>query len=54
MVAAGVIATRLAVPAERNALEDIASPYTAVRGQGPTAIAAPAPVSWSVPAVAAT
>jgi hypothetical protein len=29
----------------RKALEDIASPYTAVRGRGPSAIAAPAPAS---------
>ena len=42
MLAAGVIAIFLAVPAERRSLEDIASPYTAVRGRGPSAIAAPA------------
>ena len=42
MLAAGVIAIFLAVPAERKSLEDIASPYTAVRGRGPCAIAAPA------------
>jgi hypothetical protein len=42
MLAAGIIAIFLAVPAERRALEDIASPYTAVRGRGPTSIAAPA------------
>jgi hypothetical protein len=41
MIAAGVIAIFLAVPAERRALEDLASPYTAVRGRGPTSIAAP-------------
>ena len=45
MLAAGVIAVYLAVPAERKALEDIASPYTAVRGRGPCGIAAPAPAS---------
>jgi MFS family permease len=45
MLAAGVIAVFLAVPAERKALEDIASPYTAVRGRGPSAIAAPDPAS---------
>jgi MFS family permease len=45
MIAGGVIAIFLAVPAERKALEDIASPYTAVRGRGPCAIAAPAPAS---------
>jgi MFS family permease len=45
MIAGGVIAIFLAVPAERKALEDIASPYTAVRGRGPSAIAAPAPAS---------
>ena len=45
MIAGGVIANFLAVPAERKALEDIASPYTAVRGRGPGAIAAPAPAS---------
>jgi MFS family permease len=45
MIAAGVIAAFLAVPAERRALEDVASPYTAVRGRGPCAIAAPAPGS---------
>jgi MFS family permease len=45
MIAAGVIAIVLAVPAERRALEDIASPYTAVRGRGPSAIAAPARAS---------
>jgi MFS family permease len=45
MIAAGVIAIFLAVPAERRALEDIASPYTAVRGRGPSSIAAPAPGS---------
>ena len=42
MIAAGVIAIFLAVPAERRALEDLASPFTAVRGRGPSAIAAPA------------
>jgi MFS family permease len=42
MIAAGVIAIFLAVPAERRALEDLASPFTAVRGRGPAAIAAPA------------
>jgi hypothetical protein len=42
MLAAGIIAILLAVPAERRALEDLASPYTAVRGRGPTSIAAPA------------
>jgi MFS family permease len=42
MLAAGIIAIFLAVPAERRALEDLASPYTAVRGRGPTSIAAPA------------
>jgi MFS family permease len=42
MLAAGVIAIFLAVPAERRSLEDVASPYTAVRGRGPSAIAAPA------------
>jgi MFS family permease len=41
MIAAGIVATFLAVPAERRALEDIASPFTAVRGRGPTSIAAP-------------
>jgi MFS family permease len=45
MLIAGVIAIFLAVPAERKALEDVASPYTAVRGRGPCAIAAPAPAS---------
>ena len=45
MIAAGIIAFFLAVPAERKALEDIASPYTAVRGRGPSAIAAPARAS---------
>jgi MFS family permease len=45
MIAAGVIAIFLAVPAERRALEDLASPYTAVRGRGPSAIAAPARAS---------
>jgi MFS family permease len=45
MIAGGVIAIFLAVPAERKALEDIASPYTAVRGRGPSAIAAPARAS---------
>jgi MFS family permease len=45
MIAAGVIAIFLAVPAERRALEDLASPYTAVRGRGPTSIAAPDPAS---------
>jgi MFS family permease len=45
MITAGVIAIFLAVPAERRALEDIASPYTAVRGRGPSSIAAPAPAS---------
>jgi MFS family permease len=45
MIAAGVIAIVLAIPAERKALEDVASPYTAVRGRGPCAIAAPAPAS---------
>jgi MFS family permease len=42
MLAAGIIAIFLAVPAEGRALEDLASPYTAVRGRGPTSIAAPA------------
>jgi MFS family permease len=42
MILAGVIAMFLAVPAERKALEDVASPYTAVRGRGPACIAAPA------------
>jgi hypothetical protein len=42
MILAGVIAVFLAVPAERKALEDVASPYTAVRGRGPACIAAPA------------
>ncbi len=32
MIAAGVVAFFLAVPAERRALEDIARPFTAVRG----------------------
>jgi MFS family permease len=41
MIAAGVVAAFLAVPAERKALEDVASPFTAVRGRGPAAIAAP-------------
>jgi MFS family permease len=41
MIAAGVIAIFFAVPAERRALEDLASPYTAVRGRGPSGIAAP-------------
>ncbi len=41
MIAAGVIGAFLAVPAERKALEDVASPFTAVRGRGPSAIAAP-------------
>jgi len=41
-----VIAIFLAVPAERRALEDVASPYTAVRGRGPSSIAAPAPASY--------
>jgi MFS family permease len=45
MISAGIIAFFLAVPAERKALEDIASPYTAVRGRGPCAIAAPARAS---------
>jgi MFS family permease len=45
MITAGVIAIFLAVPAERKALEDIASPYTAVRGRGPSSIAAPSPAS---------
>ena len=45
MITAGVIAIFLAVPAERRALEDVASPYTAVRGRGPSAIAAPASAS---------
>jgi MFS family permease len=45
MIAAGIIAAFLAVPAERRALEDIASPYTAVRGRGPSPIAAPAQAS---------
>jgi MFS family permease len=45
MIAAGVIAIFLAVPAEGRALEDLASPYTAVRGRGPSAIAAPARAS---------
>jgi hypothetical protein len=45
MLAAGIIAIFLAVPAERRALEDLASPYTAVRGRGPTSIAAPARAS---------
>jgi len=45
MIAAGLIAIVLAIPAERKALEDVASPYTAVRGRGPCAIAAPAPAS---------
>ena len=48
MLAAGIIALFLAVPAERRALEDLASPYTAVRGRGPTSIAAPA--SWGADA----
>ena len=47
MIAAGIIAFFLAVPSERKALEDIASPYTAVRGRGPCAIAAPARASQS-------
>jgi MFS family permease len=41
MIAAGMIAAFFAVPAERRALEDLASPYTAVRGRGPSGIAAP-------------
>ena len=45
MIAAGIVAIFLAVPAERKALEDIASPYTAVRGRGPSQIAAPAQAS---------
>jgi MFS family permease len=45
MIAAGIVAIFLAVPAERKALEDIASPYTAVRGRGPNQIAAPAQAS---------
>ena len=45
MISAGVVAAFLAVPAERRALEDLASPYTAVRGRGPSAIAAPARAS---------
>jgi hypothetical protein len=40
-----VIAIFRAVPAEQKALEDIASSYTAVRGRGPSAIAAPTPAS---------
>jgi len=43
VIAAGAVAIFLAVPAERRALEDVASPYTAVRGRGPSGIAAPAP-----------
>jgi MFS family permease len=45
MILSGVLAIFLAVPAERRALEDLASPYTAVRGRGPSSIAAPAPGS---------
>jgi MFS family permease len=45
MLAAGLVAAFLAVPAERRSLEDLASPYTAVRGRGPTSIAAPARAS---------
>jgi MFS family permease len=40
MIAAGIVAAFMAVPAEGRALEDIASPYTAVRGRGPSSIAA--------------
>ena len=40
MIAAGVVASFLAVPAERRALEDVAIPFTAARARGPTAIAA--------------
>jgi MFS family permease len=41
MIAAGITAAFLAVPAERRALEDVASPYTAVRARGPSGISAP-------------
>jgi MFS family permease len=33
MIAAGIVAFFLAVPAERRSLEDIAKPFTAVRGR---------------------
>jgi MFS family permease len=45
MILSGIVAAFLAVPAEGRALEDLASPYTAVRGRGPSSIAAPAPAS---------
>jgi hypothetical protein len=48
MLAAGAVGAFLAVPAERRALEDLASPYTAVRGRGPSSIAAPARPRWTL------